>query len=121
MPESAAAPPTEKVKGYDLSLRLAPAADRDDKLGFRGNMIRSFGLRVRLVAVVAVLALAATLGTSVASAAAPPGVNTEGTGPSPKGAGLLSKAALAQDTCTEGGRTNFYYAGNGPFCVNPWA
>ena len=68
-------------------------------------MIRSFGLRVRLVAVVAVLALAATLGTSVASGAAPPGVNTEGTGPSPKGAGLLSKAALAQDTCADTGRT----------------
>ena len=95
--------------------------DRDEELGVRGNMIRSFGLRVRLVAVVTVLALVATLGASVASAAAPPGVNTEGTGPSPKGAGLLSKAALAQDTCTEGGRTNFYYAGNGPFCVNPWA
>ena len=83
-------------------------------------MIRS-SARVRLVTVMVVLVLVAALGASVASATVPPGVNTEGTGPSPKGAGLLSKAALAQETCTEGGRTNFYYAGNGPFCVNPWA
>ena len=50
----------------------------------------------------------------------PDGVNMTGTGPSPEGAGLLSQAAVDQDSCAENGRTNFNVAGGGPFCVNPW-
>ncbi len=55
------------------------------------------------------------IGTSGASAA-----GSDGTGPQPKGLGMGSKAALAQDTCNENGRTNFVYIGTGPLCVNPW-
>ena len=54
------------------------------------------------------------------SAAAPPDTDMTGTGPQPKGLGLGSKAALAQDTCAENGHTDFVYVGSGPFCVNPW-
>ena len=57
-------------------------------------MIRSFGLRVRLVAVVAVLALAATLGTSVASAGYRRNALTpEGIGPSAKWPGSVEGVA----------------------------
>ena len=61
------------------------------------------------------------LGAAGASAAAgPPGANMAGTGSQPKGLGLASKAALAQESCNENGRTSFVYVGTGPFCVNPW-
>ena len=43
-----------------------------------------------------------------------------GTGPSPEGAGLLSQAAVDQESCAENGRTNFNIPGGGPVCVNPW-
>ena len=81
-------------------------------------MTRISGLRVRLVAVVAAVAVVGALCASAAAAAAPPGVSPAG--PQPKGVGLLSEAALAQETCNENGRTSWYYAGGGPFCVNPW-
>ena len=70
-----------------------------------------------------VLLLAIALGAlgATAATAAPPGADMTGTGAPPKGAGLGSKAALAQDTCDQAtGRTNFQYEGSGPFCVNPW-
>ena len=45
----------------------------------------------------------------------------KGIGPQPKGQGLGSKAALAQDSCDSAtGRTNFEVVGGGPWCVNPW-
>ena len=75
-------------------------------------MSRFSGLRVRLVGAVVVVAVARGYATSLASAVTTP----QTAGPSPKGVGLLSKAALAQDTCTEGGRTNFYYADRAVLC-----
>lgn len=73
--------------------------------------------KTRLAAVtIAFVTAVTTLGVGVTGAAA----DAEGTGPQPKGLGLGSKAALAQDTCTDNGRTSFVYVGDGPFCVNPW-
>jgi hypothetical protein len=73
---------------------------------------------------ITVAALALTAVASAASpggaASAPPGADMEGTGPQPKGLGVGSKAALAQETCNENGRTSFVYVGTGPWCVNPW-
>jgi hypothetical protein len=68
------------------------------------------------------LALAAlALGAGGASAVAGlPGADMSGTGPEPKGVGLGSEAALGQDVCAENGRTDFWYEGTGPWCVNPW-
>jgi hypothetical protein len=74
--------------------------------------------RVRLVAVGLALALVGAVGAPAASA-----VESDApapAGPVPKGAGLLSAAALAQESCAANGRTNYYYASAGPFCVNPW-
>ncbi len=80
-------------------------------------MARRSGWRRRLVAAALVAAVVgATAAASSASAASTP----EPAGRAPKGVGLLSQAALAQDTCNDNGRTSWYYAGAGPFCVNPW-
>lgn len=74
--------------------------------------------KARLAAVtIAFVTAVTTLGVGVTGAAA---TDAEGTGPQPKGLGLGSKAALAQDTCTENGHTSFVFVGDGPFCVNPW-
>lgn len=79
-------------------------------------MSRLSGLRGRLVAAVSVVAVVGACATSLASAATTP----EPAGPQPKGVGLLSQAARAQDTCNDNGRTSWYFVGAGPFCVNPW-
>ena len=79
--------------------------------------------RFRSVAVLlaAALAAATVVTTAGAASAAPPGANMKGTGAQPKGQGLGSKAALAQDCCDPAtGRTNFEVVGGGPWCVNPW-
>ena len=79
--------------------------------------------RIRHVAVLlaAALAAAAVVTNASVASAAPPGANMEGTGAQPKGQGLGSKAALAQDSCDSAtGRTNFEVVGGGPWCVNPW-
>lgn len=77
----------------------------------------------RLVAGLVSLAMVGVLGTlsaTTATAAAPPDFTGKGIGPQPKGLGMGSKAALAQDTCNDNGRTNAALEGLGPFCVNPW-
>ena len=61
-----------------------------------------------------------TLGATSASAASPPDFTGPGIGPQPKGLGMGSKAALAQDNCNDNGRTSAALEGLGPFCVNPW-
>ena len=66
------------------------------------------------------MALAAALSAPAASAAPPADVSMEGTGPAPKGVGLFSDAALAQEGCAENGRMSFTYEGSGQWCVNPW-
>ena len=81
-------------------------------------MTLSSGSRVRVAAAAAAVAMVAASGVSAASAASSPGVSPAG--PQPKGVGLLSEAALAQDSCSDNGRTDWYWLGDGPFCVNPW-
>lgn len=72
----------------------------------------------KLVALPLVITLAvATIGLAATSVSAG---NAEGVGPQPKGLGLGSKAALANETCAPNGRTSFVYEGAGVFCVNPW-
>ena len=83
-------------------------------------MVRG-GFWFRGVAVGAAVALASVLCVSVASAAPPPGVSMQGTGPQPAGLGMFSDAALAQKTCADNGRTTSSFAGGGPWCVNPWS
>lgn len=68
----------------------------------------------------AMVGVLGTLGATEASAASPPEFTGPGIGPQPKGLGLGSKAALAQDACNENGRTSFALEGSGPFCVSPW-
>jgi hypothetical protein len=60
------------------------------------------------------------LTTTNAWSASPPSFTGPGIGPQPKGLGMGSTVALAQDTCTDNGRTSFALEGTGPFCVNPW-
>ncbi|HEY7106262.1 MAG TPA: hypothetical protein VH986_07650 [Acidimicrobiia bacterium] len=74
----------------------------------------------RVVAVFATVSMLGLLTTTNAWSAAPPSFTGPGIGPQPKGLGMGSKAALAQDSCTENGRTSFALEGTGPFCVNPW-
>jgi hypothetical protein len=75
----------------------------------------------RVVAVLVSVGLLGVLGISDAWSASPPSFTGPGIGPQPKGLGMGSKAALAQDTCAENGRTSFALEGSGPFCVNPWS
>jgi hypothetical protein len=70
--------------------------------------------------VLTVTAVVGGFGASIATAAAPPEVSMEGTGPQPPGVGILSTAALAQENCADNGRTTSTYEGGGPWCVNPW-
>ncbi len=68
----------------------------------------------------AMVGVLGTLGVAPASAASPPAFTGPGIGPQPKGLGLGSKAALAQEHCTDNGRTSFALEGSGPYCVSPW-
>ena len=76
----------------------------------------------RLVAVLASLAAVGALGMFGApgALAASPESTGQGTGPQPTGLGMGSKAALAQPTCSDNGRTSLALEGTGPLCVNPW-
>ena len=80
------------------------------------------GTRLLTVVFLVVTMEAASLatGVSAASAAPPPGVSMQGTGPQPAGLGLFSTAALAQAHCSKNGRMWFATEGTGPYCVNPW-
>src|SRR5262245_55641836 len=74
----------------------------------------------RFVAALLSLAMLGVLGATSASAVAPPDFTGQGIGPQPKGLGMGSKAALAQENCTANGHTSLALEGTGPFCVNPW-
>src|SRR5262245_35062260 len=76
--------------------------------------------RIRTFAGLVVIAVVTLVGSTLASAAPPPGVSMEGTGSPPKGSGLFSKAALTQEHCADNGRTWVGYEGGGPWCVDPW-
>ncbi len=75
----------------------------------------------RVVAVVVSVGLVGVLTTANAWSASPPSFTGPGIGPQPKGLGMGSTAALAQDNCSDNGRTSFALEGTGPFCVNPWS
>ena len=60
------------------------------------------------------LGVLGTLGATQASAASPPDFTAPGIGRQPKGLGMGSKAALAQDNCSENGRTSFALEGSVP-------
>jgi len=66
------------------------------------------------------IGLVALLGPGAAWSVDAAQVTGKGTGPQPKGQGLGSKAALAQQSCAENGHTSFGLVGAGPWCVNPW-
>ncbi len=73
-----------------------------------------------VVFVTTALAASSATGVPTASAAPPPGVSMQGTGPQPPGLGLFSKAALTQEHCSPNGRMWSSTEGTGPYCVNPW-
>ena len=84
----------------------------------RSGRVRS---HARIAVLTVVVALIGALGVPLATAATDkPTVTGPGTGPQPKGQGLGSSAALAQETCAPNGHTTLNYEGSGPFCVNPW-
>ena len=68
----------------------------------------------RFVAGLVSLAMVGGLGmlATQASAASPPAFTGPGIGPQPKGLGMGSKAALAQEHCNENGRTSLALAGS---------
>jgi hypothetical protein len=70
----------------------------------------------RLLAFVVITA-AALGGLSVAVASAAPSGDADD---APKGLGLGSAAARAQEFCAENGRMSINVVGGGPACVNPW-
>ena len=74
----------------------------------------------RFLAVVVASALIGGVLSSVASAAPPAGVSMQGTGKPPKGLGLFSSAALAQEDSADNGRMWLTYEGSGAWCVTPW-
>ena len=71
-------------------------------------------------AVIVSVGMLGLLSATNAGAASPPSFTGPGIGPQPKGLGMGSKAALAQDTCNPNGRTSSALEGTGPYCVNPW-
>jgi hypothetical protein len=75
----------------------------------------------RAVAVFVSVGLLGVFSITNAAAVSPPSFNGPGVGPQPKGLGMGSKAALAQASCNENGRTSFALEGSGPFCVMPWS